>query len=449
MSFRPKFEIRQKFDIERLEEWRKQVLSRFFYQAPCGAKSGFHESLPSFLQRLAQKHAVPNGPFFLREVHPQPVPSSGSLLGRHSRCLLVGDGYAEQVARKVARECSEKDVLRLIHGPLSQHVALFRDVRPVVAWCPSCLAEWTREQKEIYRPLLWSLNTVKVCPRHKVVLQDRCPHCSSTFYHFGSKVWSADCPECGKGLQDGKREYKRSGFDVFAAEAVCDLLSWGWQCRVEDFPPGKFKLNIRQANDSVGGEYSLSAITGLSRPAIHAWRTEDRRPSLQGLVHLSYSFKMPIRRWLSDVLTTNDFDSCKPRTIPATSLSRRHPSLNEVRRGIFAYLGDAAAVPLSLTGLARQLETSSYRLYRDCPELAAQVVGRYAEYKSKQKAKTQEGREAAVRQAIHDLREKGKSVSRHAVLGLLKERGAKSSWILKQIVTDEFHKQQRLVPVLR
>src|ERR1700739_3742259 len=112
-----------------LDEWRKKYLSRFFHQEPLGGATGFHESLPSFLQRLAMRHSVPNGPFFLREIHPRPVPSTGSLLGKHSRSLLVGNGYAEQVAQKVAQECCEDGVIRMIQATLSQHIALFKDLR--------------------------------------------------------------------------------------------------------------------------------------------------------------------------------------------------------------------------------------------------------------------------------------------------------------------------------
>lgn len=431
--------IRLKREID-LKVWCRDNLSKFFYQEPCGAASGLHESLPSFLQRLAERHAVPNGPFFLQTVHPEPVPSSGSLLGGHSRSLLAGKGYAEQVAHVVARECCEEKVLRLIQGPLSQHVALFRDLRDVTAWCPSCLSEWAKEKKTIYRPLLWSLRSVKVCPRHKIVLQERCPHCAKTFHHFASTSWSTTCSACGKSLLDGPRTYKRVGFDAFAAKAICELLNWGWQCSDADFQPGQFKLNIQQAIDAVGGEYCLSSIIGLSRAVIHTWRREERRPSLQGLVHLSYSFNIPIRSWLKDALTNENISSPKPRTIPATALNQRHPSLTAVRHRIKAILGDSNSVPVSLTEMARQLHTTSYRLYRDCPKLAARIVERYAEYRKLQKVNKQRNKEEAVRAAIRDMVATGNLISRNGVLFRLNERGIKSTWVIKEIFANEMQK---------
>lgn len=432
MSFRLKAEID-------LKAWCRDNLSRFFYQKPCGAATGFHESLPSFLQRLAHRHAVPNGPFFLREIHPEPVPSTGSLFARHSRCLLVGDGYAEQVARKVARECSEKEVLRLIQGPLSQRIALYRDLRSVTAWCPSCLSEWTHEEKEIYRPLLWSIRSVKICPRHKVVLQERCPNCSKTFYHFAPTPWSTTCSACGKSLLNGPRTYKRDGFEAFAAKTISDLLSWGWQCNDNDFPPNQFNLNMRQASDSVGGEYCLSSISGLSRTVIHSWKSQDRRPSLQGLVNLSYSFNIPIQSWVKDILTASNF-SASPRTIPATALSLHHPPLALVCRRITSILNDSKTVPLSLAEMTRKVQTSACRLYRDCPKLAARVVAKHAEFRTQQKLNKRKNTEEAVRTAIRDIVASGNFVSRNRVLIRLKERGIKSSWVIKEIFANEMQK---------
>jgi hypothetical protein len=428
--------FRSKCQID-LKQWRKANLSRFFHQEPCGSASGLHESLPSFIQRLEIRHSVPNGPFFLREIHPQPVSSSGSLLGTHSRSLLVGTGHAEQVARKVARECCEPNVLRLIQRPLSRHIALFRDVRHNVAWCPSCLIEWSRNENNTYRPLLWSLKSVKICPKHKVVLQECCPHCSTVFYHFSPTPWSTVCSKCGNDMLNGPRQYTRNHFEVFAATAIKDLLSWGWHHHNHAFPSNQFQININQAIDCVGGEYRLSAMTGLSRPVIHTWRREDRRPSLQGLIHLSFCFNVPIQSWVSEVLTAKTFSASDWKNIPATALNQRHPPLDYVRRRIVATLRDANAIPSSLSHTARQLNTSVYRLYRDCPKLAARVVKRFAKYRNHQKANLFKKRQEAVRTAIRDLLESGAPVSRSAVLRLLKERGMKSTWALKKIFAEE------------
>jgi hypothetical protein len=54
---------------------------------------------------------------------------------------------------------------------------LFRSYK---AWCPACYQEWLLSGKEIYEPLVWTINAVKICGKHYQFLEDRCPHCQAT-----------------------------------------------------------------------------------------------------------------------------------------------------------------------------------------------------------------------------------------------------------------------------
>ncbi len=42
-------------------------------------------------------------------------------------------------------------------------------------WCPYCLAEWKAAGQTIYEPLIWFLQPVTICPRHKQPLSFSVP----------------------------------------------------------------------------------------------------------------------------------------------------------------------------------------------------------------------------------------------------------------------------------
>ena len=66
--------------------------------------------------------------------------------------------------------------------------------------CPTCL-----DEAEAYDRLFWRVRNVILCPRHALVLVDRCPHCFSPIPAFRSS--HTRCPHCERG------EYQHSRRD--------------------------------------------------------------------------------------------------------------------------------------------------------------------------------------------------------------------------------------------
>ena len=425
--------------------WREPLCTRLFALAPCGLRSGLHESLPSYLDRLARLHSVPDGPFLLNEVHPKPVPSSGSLLGRQSARLLVGNGYAQRTASAVARLTGVGEVAGLVQPLLSEHLSWYKNTRRCAAWCPRCFCDWTKNSLPVYRPLLWSLASVRTCPVHNVRLEECCPRCSREFNHFGLSGWSLMCPDCGYLLSErvtdsdtdaGKRASDYAGF---SASQVRDLLSWGLRCSGSDLVPGCFATNVSNAIAALGNEYVLAQLTGLSRPVIQKWRHGHGRPQLPALLRLGSCFNVPLSDWLSQQIPASAFARRTriPRELSVFQTYDRHPSRNAITQAVSAYLTSPRNEPLSVRELAEAIGTSPRRLYGVCPNLIRQVVARRARAVTRRKVFGERERVRMVRQAIAEVRASGGRVSRHAVLVLVRSRGVKCSWLLKEIFRNE------------
>jgi ribosomal protein S27E len=424
---------------------REPQCTRFFGLAPRGLGTGLHESLPSYLDRLARLHSVRNGPFLVNEVHPKPVPSSGSLLSRHSRGMLIGNSYAERIASAVALSTGVPEVAGLVQSTLSRHLGWYKNTRPRAAWCPLCFADWAKQGLPIYRPLLWSLNPVRCCPIHNVFLLERCPGCLRDFNHFGTSSWSLMCPGCGRALSeypngsDANKDKLPSAYDNFCASRASDLLAWGLRCSEGDLPHGRFAQNIGHAIAELGSEYALGHLTALSRPVIQKWRHGHGRPLLPALLRLCHCFDVPIHHWVSRKIPAGTFvrGTARPNCFPTVKLYASNPAPKSIEQAVLAYLAKPTPQPCSVRELAEASGTKQRRLYDVCPRLVHKVVMRRAHALAREKERNAEERVRMVRGAVAEIRATGRRASRKVVLGLLNSRGVKCSWLLKEVFRRE------------
>lgn len=407
--------------------------SSLFALNPMGMGSGLHESLPSYIERLAQLHGVPAGPFFHNHLHPKPVPSSGSLLGIHSRALLVGGGLTDAIGQTLSEKCCVDSVQRLTHSKLAKVVSLYKDTRLHAAWCPECLRDWLAKGLPLYRPLLWSCQSVRCCPVHNLALHEACPACSRKLFHLESKGWLGACPRCGE-------EFKTrltipdtpSSYDQYVAKAVEGFLQWGVETTVS-LDTGAFAENIDRAVRTLKSEYVLAEQTGLSRPVIHKWRRNRGRPLLPALLRLSHCFNIPLKTWLVESIPHEAFLTHMPLPPTVTALRRRLPSAKTISAKVSRYLQNNENEALSVRDLAGKIGADSRRLYTVCPDLTRKVAERRSQAVARRKQQSHQDRVQAVRNAISELRSQGLRVSRHAVVSLLTARGVRCAWLLKAI----------------
>jgi TniQ len=426
--------------------WQKPICTRFFALAPCGVGTALQESLPSYLDRLARLHSVPNGSFFLNEVHPKPVPSSGSLLGEHSRSMLLGNNYSERIASFVARSTGVPEVAGLGQPILSRCLGWFKNTQPKAGWCPLCFADWANQGLPIYRPLLWSLAPVRCCPVHNVLLQEQCPGCSRRLDHFASRGWPSFCPDCGRALSEydnssGATDHKvPSSYDEFSASHLSDLLKWGTTCSPGDLPDGCFTMNIRNAIEVFGGEHALARFTGLSRGIIKSWRHGGTRPQLPGLLSLSYCFHVPLHHWVSQLVPHGTFVSgtVAPNDVSSFKTDLLRPPRHLIEQAILAALAQQTDDPPSVAKLANAINIGHRYLYVHFPHLTRQVVERRANAVARRKEHNAQERVRIVRETIAEFQASGRRLSRYAVCIRLRERGVRCIWLLRGIVQREF-----------
>ncbi|WP_255290533.1 TniQ family protein [Bacillus cereus] len=69
-----------------------------------------------------------------------------------------------------------------------------------LSWCPECYEEQMNNEESHYNPLLWHLEVVKVCLKHKCRLEIRCPSCYKNLPVLHRKSQNGYCVYCNTWL---------------------------------------------------------------------------------------------------------------------------------------------------------------------------------------------------------------------------------------------------------
>lgn len=182
-------------------------------RTPIGLGTPLVESLTGFLSRLCFARALPVTSalhFLARPLAPdgfvRPRPELSRFLAQTVACYDGLSHPARTFVSVLERLTGLTDLA--LHTCLPWAGLLSRQSAGAVRyagkrWCARCLAEWHRDRREPWEPLLWRLAPVVRCPIHRTPLSDRCPSCGRTVHLVTQRVPPGHCEHCGLMLHQG------------------------------------------------------------------------------------------------------------------------------------------------------------------------------------------------------------------------------------------------------
>ncbi|WP_415783091.1 TniQ family protein [Brevibacillus invocatus] len=192
--------FKEDFDIWRLPEVILPERSRLHSLPPMNLGTEDVESLSSYLMRLSESHSVNINALVEHAIIPivnsryktkfkQAYSFFGSQRNTHAK--INSKSVSSERLIEILRELTRQDSLHSLVFSLYDGVT-----RGTRAWCPQCINEWIRTNKTIYEPLLWYFSLVKICPIHKVPLQQSCPSCNKQLKTLHSMARINYCYHC-------------------------------------------------------------------------------------------------------------------------------------------------------------------------------------------------------------------------------------------------------------
>ncbi len=420
-------------DVDGYESWDVSPVplpprSRLYHLAPIGIGTSEVESLTGYLVRLAAAHCV--SPFVLarREIAPtfgterraEIEMQLGGLMGCVARRLNGPEPEAGRWAEALTILTGRTDLHQLTMRPWAGVIGRPALLRATLAWCPACYSAWREEGREVYQPLLWSLQVVTVCARHRQPLQDRCPSptCGRPQPIIAPAIRPGHCTACGHWLGEQEAGLPLSSpaiseqamaWRLWVTEAVAEMLKATSLPR-GPFPRGRLKEIIEECIEHLGGDGPLRGFAHLSWDTIEVWRRGASIPTLESLLRFCYYLGTTPRHLLTKGATAVALsDGLRPVT-PDAPKPRRPWGLFDVevaRRAIATALADASEPLPSVAEIARQLGCAVGTLIHHLPEECRMLAERRAVQRRRAVSEAGARRCAEVRRATLAVHRQG------------------------------------------
>jgi len=287
--------------------------SRLYSLQPMAIGTSRIESLTSYMMRLAEAHTVSVRILIQQEIFPNlpTSPKNTHFSGLHS---LNGMGTCfEQWVNILGKLTARSNLRVLTLLPWQSLLTSGCVLRRCRAWCPRCFQEWRRHALPIYECLVWVLTPVTVCPIHKILLEQNCPHCRRRMLALSAHAHPGFCAHCNSWLGDdlpapGAPASQQVMEDrLWIANQVGEFLARG--ATVSDkSSPGHLLSNLqRMLVELAKGNQRLFGRTAEIRDsALNSWLQGEWFPSLPLVIQICQSLRLALNRLVFEEISNTD-----------------------------------------------------------------------------------------------------------------------------------------------
>jgi len=271
--------------------------SRLYSLKEAQTNSGWRESATSFLSRLAMEHCVSTQTLISEEILPALSESQEYVAQRkYSSVLFLLNGMGPFSKRwiEVLQTLTGKENLKRLTLLDWQDLIRPNDlIRKYKTWCSSCLQEWIAKDCVVFEPQLWYLKQATICPKHKILLSDKCPNpkCNKQVPVLGSSTRPGYCSYCGTWLGKTNNEKKDVSFeDDWTTNVLQEMLSKDPRSlEIATDINGRRALRFfeNQGPISQASSQFLASIFGVHPATINRWKRGEN-PTLSILLKGCY-----------------------------------------------------------------------------------------------------------------------------------------------------------------
>ena len=379
--------------------------SRLYGPEPCGLETVWSESLTSYINRLAWKHGVAPLKLALQEIRPllgtekwnNTSPQQMRNFCGVNAISVNGLGSTATVWSTVLEQLTRSSYLHLLTSlwwlgnfPNPRHL------RVSPAWCPACYTEWREQGRPIYQPLLWMLLVMRICPKHKRPLVDRCPHCQAKQTAIVShSIHAGECSKCARWLGAEPVSFPEFTLDdetvnwqQWVIHAFGELRAVNISSGLIDWKP--FFTNLATVMKQWGSYSRLARLSGINREVLMRWTAGTAVPSIEMLLKFCYvcdttPFQLMSGQFASIEQAIRDERAMHPRQHQRTT----HQLLNrEYCLDLIQAMLDGREPPLGPAQLAKRLGCDDGSLRRFFPQectLLTELAQAYRKQQSEQR----------------------------------------------------------------
>ena len=408
--------------------------SRLYCLAPLGMGTAEIESFTSYVTRLAWAYRVSPRLLVAQEIIPKlkrafhyhvSVEKLGSFCRRQAMTLNGAGETAAEWTDTLEQLTMRGDLRHLTVQAWASGFAPRWLLRRYPGWCPACYQEWQEKGQPIYQPLLWMLQVVTTCLRHRRWLEERCPSCQKNQSTLALTTTHGFCTQCSAWLGT------HPGLNT-PHEIDDETLSWQeWVVRTIDelrqagmsgsLPWKQLLVGLAACVTTIGSAARVAEMIGMSDANLLAWLKGKVTPTLNRLLELCYVLDVsPLQ------LMTTDPEVLS-KTIQTSEVHRpprpRRPEYHRIDAErafvLIQAVLEGSEAPLPVFEIERRLglgpATLKYRFPHECTLITAQ----YRAHLSEQARLRTEKKCEVVREVMLSLHAQGIYPSAYLLSSLL------------------------------
>lgn len=430
------------------QESATSVHSRLYPLEPEAMGSLWQESFTSYLNRLGWTHHVSPRAMVMQEVIPHLDKKQGlspqwlGALSRGSAMNMNGIGSLALEWSKVLGQLTQRSDLHLLtlYGWIG-NLSSVGHLRPCLAWCPICYAEWQEQEMCIYQPLLWLFKVVTTCPKHQRVLESRCPHCQKQQSVIALRTLPGYCTQCDRWLGSSLKEELPSQvteeltrWQQWVLKALEELHAASIASGVLQWEPFFAHLALCLAENE--GYAKVANLTHIQRNYLYKWVNveEEYTPTLETILKFCYVCNVtPLQVMQNQVSRLKQVIQREIAAhAPPPGPRLRHVNLEQCQTFLQAVL-DGHEKPQGLRQIGKHLGYTVRQLSYHFPKECALITPLAQEYRRQRKEERLDRVREQVRQAVVSLHAQGIYPSLHKVqsflsAGVMMQPEARETW---------------------
>ena len=414
--------------------------SRLYHLEPIGIGTPHVESLTSFLMRLANAHSVEVNTLVAKEIsiyfnqrYVQDNLSKGlSTLFNRGAALNSNGILASQLCQSLEKLTLRKDLSFLTLFLSNKTFSSRKLLRKSKAWCSACYEQWQVSGKTVYEPLLWTLESIKVCSGHFQPLKNKCPHCDRTIPWLTGRSKVGYCPKCdqwlGSFLQN-HHNYNESDLTkyIWIAQSLSELISF-----IPSISSSVQSTNISKAFNLIidgtceGNIAEFAKVFGLPKNTVWMWCKGKSVPELRAILTVCYCLDISLLDFITLKQQAFQSPSVNHQRLPGGSRPRRSSPKTFDYMATEKYLKNilnSPEHPLKMKEVAQRLNINQRTIYSYFPNLCKAISVKYRSYQKQQTAERIQQCCQEVEQAVHDLYQAGEYPSEARVSQLISQPG--------------------------
>ena len=356
------------------------------------------ESLTSYIIRLSNVHSVSTGSLISKivtECLDKEYISYGSSKGLHKlysrTSALNGIGVmAVDWVQAIQTLTLRNELSRLTLLNWRSVFPSRKLLRQKRAWCSYCYQEWLLSGEIICEPLLWAVDSVKLCHKHGTVLVMECSHCERELPWLDWWSKPGYCSKCkqwlGLDLRDKSKKIFRADelkWQSWATDNIGGLLSFNRQNLLSKETVAKtISACIQQTTK--GNVAEFARMLNLPKNTVWLWQSGRNLPTLDKLMKICYLVQKPLVSFLTEEFSAEEFPKVSGLSSRVSSKAVRPPSRlfnsSKIAGALEAELLCHGYPPSKTKEVANRLEYDVRLLREHFPEQCRSISRKYACY---------------------------------------------------------------------